>query len=88
VPSRLYMMCATLLAVVAHIIFGVSVEHSHFILTGLQAILSTAIMSMGPDHGDWPQSETIPRDIRTAMCRFGLEPEIVKMACCLKCMTT
>ncbi|KAI0055835.1 hypothetical protein BV25DRAFT_1761949, partial [Artomyces pyxidatus] len=88
-PSEPFLICALLVAVILHVICGVSSVHSHLVLHGFRAAIAGALVFQRPG---WAPDEvqafrsqitnSMPGDIRTALSKFQLDPEIVFYACC------
>ncbi|RDX40504.1 hypothetical protein OH76DRAFT_1307036, partial [Lentinus brumalis] len=85
-----YVVAALVMTTVLHSVAAVSRMYGQYILATLEAVLFGAFVWCNTQGGGRPELtpaqarvlETLPADVRTAMSWLGLEPDIVRHACC------
>jgi len=88
-PREPFLVAALFFVVVLHLLVGVSQTRANFTLLSLIAIISGALSygKIAPsDHAGILKQ--LPRDIRTVVTRFEIEPDIIPYASCPKCSAT
>ena len=88
-PKEPFLVAALFFVVVLHLLVGASQPQANFTLLSLTAIILGAL-----SYGKVAPSERagilkrLPKDIRTAVAIFEIEPDIIPYACCPNCSTT
>ncbi|EGN97905.1 hypothetical protein SERLA73DRAFT_74155 [Serpula lacrymans var. lacrymans S7.3] len=90
------LLATIFLAVVLHIMGGIAWPDSHFTLAALRVIIAGSFAFMRSAQGlpsklskeELELLDDLPKDIRTALNRFDLAPDIVEYACCPACFST
>ncbi|KAH9854813.1 hypothetical protein C2E23DRAFT_705383, partial [Lenzites betulinus] len=83
-----FVLAALLMVAMLHAIHSATRTDSHYVLTTIRAVLFGAFMfcnrarrpSLTSDQEEVLNS--IPKDVRTALKRLHIDPEVVRYACC------
>ncbi|OJT15383.1 hypothetical protein TRAPUB_8050 [Trametes pubescens] len=89
-----FVLAALIMVTILHAVHGVNRVDSHYILTTIRVLLFGALAYCGMAGGTAPTEaqvillKTVPKDVRTALKRLNIDPEIIRFACCPRCFKT
>ncbi|PIL26911.1 hypothetical protein GSI_10049 [Ganoderma sinense ZZ0214-1] len=91
-----FVLAALIMSIVLHSLAAVSRVHVDYVLATLQAVLYGTVLwcnaqsgdssDLTPSQASW--LKTVPGDTRTVLTSLGLEPDIIRYACCPQCFAT
>ncbi|OJT11998.1 hypothetical protein TRAPUB_11455, partial [Trametes pubescens] len=89
-----FVLAALIMTTILHAVHSVSRVDSNYILATLRVLLFGAFMFCNRGRGSQLTAaqrlmlQTIPKDVRSALKKLHINPEIIRYACCPRCFKT
>ncbi|KAH9854780.1 hypothetical protein C2E23DRAFT_725463, partial [Lenzites betulinus] len=83
-----FVVAALIMTTILHALHGVSRNDSHYVLATIRVLLYGAFaFCRTPSSAPMTEAQqavlaSVPKDVRTALKRLHIEPEILRYACC------